>query len=125
MEKTIDEAIKQVAAGTLDFEGYVKLLTSVNVHCYTVDLKTHDVVYYAGMKSLTRKFVLGDLNIAPLFNENILKEAIMSMQQKKITYPEFLTRIAKAGVEVYEADFKSQKITYRGRRKFYVEPFKL
>ena len=123
MESTIDTAIKQVAEGTLDFPGYVKLLATAGVHCYTVDLETRKVVYYAGMKSSARKFISEDLNIAPRFNENFLKEAINAVVHKRIDYLEFLRRLAGAGVESYEADFKTKKITYRGRRKSFVEPF--
>ena len=126
MEKIIDEAIKQAAAGELNFLGFVKLLETADVHCYTTDLETHKVVYYAGTKSVTREFPIpGVLEISGRFSEAYIKEAITAVQLKKINYLEFLKRIAHAGVETYEVDFKAKKITYRGRRKFYVEDFAL
>lgn len=121
MQKIIDAAIEQRAAGTLDFPGYMKLLISAGVNCYTVDLETLDVVYYAGTKSLVRTVAMEPVDIAGRFSEPYLKEAIMAARIKTITYPEFLKRIAAAGVESYEVDFKKKEITYRGRRKFYIE----
>ena len=123
MEKIIDEAIKLVAAGELNFLGFVKLLASADVHCYTVDLETQEVVYYAGTKSLVRKLGLDPAVISGRFSEAYLKEAITAVQSKRIAYAEFIKKIAYAGVETYEVDFKTKKITYRGRRKSYVEDF--
>jgi uncharacterized protein YbcV (DUF1398 family) len=125
MEDIIDQAIREAAEGTLDFPGYVKLLETAGVDCYTVDLSTHKMVFYAGTKNVTKRFPPQELDIAPRFSEDRIREAIMAVQKKRIDYPEFLKRIAAAGVETYEASFKLKNVTYRGRRKSYIEPFVL
>jgi uncharacterized protein YbcV (DUF1398 family) len=123
MDEIIDEAIKQVAAGTLDFPGYVKLLATAGIDCYTVDLSNHKMTYYAGTKTFSRKFLGKDLDIASRFNENIIRDAIRCAQKKEISYLGFLEELAVGGVESYEASFKLKNVTYRGRRKSYVEQF--
>jgi uncharacterized protein YbcV (DUF1398 family) len=122
-EIIIDEAIKQVAAGTLDFPGYVQMLSTAGIDCYRVDLASHNVIFYSGTKNLLRRFPGEELNIAPKFNENTIRAAIKASQDKEIDYPMFLAKIASGGVETYETSLKDRNIIYRGRRKFFIEPF--
>ena len=62
--------------------------------------------------------------IASSFSAEKVLAAIRASQAREIAYPEFLRRIAEAGVVYYTVHLKGRKAIYFGRDgDFYIEPF--
>ena len=113
-------------AGTMTFPETIRHMASIGVRWYSANLAL-------GMK--THYFDCGETHVVkwpgwtagevcPVFNEAGVDSAIRAIQRGEIIYPEFLRRIAAAGVVVYTVHLHGRKAIYLGADgDFHIEPF--
>lgn len=110
----------------LSFPQVVQRLVQTGVERYCTDLVRLEKFYYAADgQALTETIPLKDApKIGDTFQMAQVQEAIRSIQQGKIDYPEFLKRIMKAGVVYYDVFVDGKRVIYTGRNgDFHVEHF--
>ncbi len=122
----LQECTKKNFDGTLAFPETLKRLLTIGVERYYADLVQLQKIYYGsngGAK--TEPLPLTDpVAIPDHFSQDAVRDAILSTQQGRIGYPEFLRRIMAAGTSSYSVFLKGQRALYIGRNgDFYVEPF--
>lgn len=115
--KTIQECNEGSLSGQLTFPEVVGKLLRAGVERYRADLVRFQKLSY-GLKGESYQCAL-ELSDAPeiadVFNESSIKEAVKAIQQKKIDYPAFLRRIMKAGCTHYEVFLHGKQAIYFGR----------
>ena len=122
METEIDEVFTLARAGIISFPEYLSRIARAGVERYTVDLLRRSVVY-EGLGRTYAKSMPEQYSVRPGFNEGGVKKAVASIQARGIDYPEFLKRLADAGVERYAVDVATKNVTYSGGGKSHSEPF--
>jgi len=114
-------------AGIMTFPEIVGKLSADGVEWYRVDLIIGTQTHYAADSAWhsipwpagTRHHIGAD------FNNALVESAIRASQHGEIRFPEFLSRIADAGVTHYTVHMKGRRALYFGRHgDFHIEPFR-
>ncbi len=108
------------------FPEVVKRLAGTGVERYCADLVRLEKYYYsADGQNLIEAIPLKNApKIGGAFGLEEVREAVRTIQQGKIDYPEFLRRIMKAGVVYYDVFIDGRRVIYTGRNgDFHVEHF--
>jgi len=113
-------------AGTMTFAETIGHLLQENVEWYSANLifgvKTHYAADGPHHQVQMPSWITPP--IAQTFDAGQLIAAIRAIQKREIIYPEFLRRIAAAGVVYYTVHLQGRKAIYFGRHgDFYIEPF--
>jgi uncharacterized protein YbcV (DUF1398 family) len=122
----IKEACEQSITTSLPFPEVVKRLAEAGVESYYADLNQLQKIYYAPCgESFTAHLKTQPLGIvAEQFDAVTVKETIRDIQQRKISYVEFLRRIVAAGTFAYTVHIRGRRAIYMGRTgDFHVEHF--
>ena len=128
MNKTelLQKCCTDAFAGTMTFPETIQNMSTINVRWYSANLifgmKTH---YFDCGETIQVKWPENTPPAKTLpFKAEAVVAALRAIQQKKIIYPEFIRRIAEAGVVVYTVHLQGHKAIYLGADgDFYVEPF--
>ena len=89
-------------------------LKHAGVEYYVTDVDRQRVVYY-GLKNFhEQRLVLGGetLEVAPVYNQEGVIQATARVQNKEITFLDFLKALAAAGINRYRVDMHDRTITY-------------
>lgn len=109
----------------MSFPEVVRALKAVGVERYHSDLARSERTYYLpnGESEITVTHrVMAEP--AKAFSPEAVKDALIAIQQQKISYPEFCERIAGAGCVEYIVSLSGNRTTYIGRAgDTYVEHF--
>lgn len=122
---------EQIAACYKNAGSYPELvqnLIQIGIESYTVEVSDSTILYrVANGKTFLHAGNDTPRDIALKFDEQKTIQAIRNNQQKKTTYPEFMTEIAEAGVRFYEATLngENKRVTYIGTGGFYEETIPL
>lgn len=122
----IEQCVNGTFAGTIPFPEVIARLSSNGIEWYSVNLLCHASTHYApdGSYHQTAWPDCQDVSVAAAFDAQAVETAIRASQRREILYPEFLRRIADAGVVYYTVHFHGRKAIYFGRHgDFHVEPF--
>ncbi len=124
--KVLKECETLAFEGKLSFPEVVRRLAATGVERYCADLVRLEKYYYsAGGQTLVERMPLtGAPKIGGAFIQAQVQDAIRTIQQGKIDYPEFLRRIMSAGVVYYDVFIGGRRAIYTGRDgDFHVEHF--
>ena len=124
--RVLQETMNGSFSGTMSFPEVVGRLLAGGVERYYADLVGLQKTYYGvGGTAQANALPLTDPPTIPdTFVEDVVKEALVAIQQRKIQYPEFLRRIMAGGTASYTVFLQGKKTLYVGRHgDFYVEPF--
>ncbi|HEY1765353.1 MAG TPA: nuclear transport factor 2 family protein [Opitutaceae bacterium] len=122
----LDPCVSGSFAGTHTFPQVVRALGEAGAERYLSDLTLRETTYHAADGSHHRvAWPKGEaLAVADPFDPDAIGAALRSAQAGEIAYPEFLRRIAGAGVVAYTVHLKGRQALYLGRQgNVYVEPF--
>ena len=122
----LQECIRKNFDDTMAFPETIKRLLAIGVERYYADLVQHQKIFYGSDgDAKTETLPLTDpVAIPDKFCRDAVKDALLSTQQGRIDYPEFLRRIMAAGTASYSVFLHGQRALYVGRKgDFYVEPF--
>lgn len=111
--------------GSLKFPQIIQILMEEGVESYQVDLvQNQKTFYFPTGKAQVEKFDYQGPAIALEFSAEKVVAAIRASQAGKISYPEFLNEILKAGVTQYTVYLQGRRAIYFGRLgDFHVEHF--
>lgn len=115
------QAVSQTATSYADL---AKKLADIGIQSYTVDVSTDVICYRLAEGELLLKYSdHSPRAITSSFNKTKVIEAIEASVAKKITYPEFMQRIAQAGIYFYEATLigTNKRVTYIGISESHIE----
>lgn len=121
----IHETLAKSQAGELTFPEVVQRLVEVGVESYFCDLANGAETFYTvDGKTHRETMVLLLRPIAEDFSLADLVAAIRGAQTDTIRYPEFMKRLAAAGVIGYWAFLTGRRVIYFGRKgEMHVEEF--
>jgi uncharacterized protein YbcV (DUF1398 family) len=122
----ISEACEQSVTASLPFPEVVKRLAEAGVESYYADLVQLQKTYYApsGETFVARLKTPRLETVAEEFDAEKVKETLRDIQQRKISYVEFLRRIVAAGTLAYTVHIRGRRAIYLGRLgDFHVEHF--
>ena len=122
----LDQCTLGAFDGTVPFPVTIQRLIDDGVEWYSAHLIFGMKTFYAPDLShhQSRWPGFSALPIADKFNAGAVSAAIRASQAREITYQEFLSRIAAAGVTYYTVHLKGKKAIYFGRHgDSFVEPF--
>ncbi len=118
MNKTVllQKCCTDAFAGTMTFPETIQNMSTINVRWYSANLifgmKTH---YFDGGETVQVKWPENTPLVKTLpFNTEAVVAALRAIQQKKIIYPEFIRKIAEAGVVVYTVHLQGRKASFLG-----------
>jgi uncharacterized protein YbcV (DUF1398 family) len=111
--------------GTMKFPAIVGMLRDAGVESYRADLIHGGVTFYSSQaQSIAGPVTLPLQTVACSYDALAVKDAILASQQAAITYPQFLARVAAAGVAAYQVYIAGRRALYWSRRgDFHVEDF--
>ena len=112
--------------GKLSFRESVQRMASTGVERYRADLVRIEKMHYSaeGETHVVAIALTDAPDIAEELDISGVKDALVAIQNGKIHYGEFLTRIMQAGVTDYGVWLRGRKAIYFGRTgDFYVENF--
>lgn len=114
----IAEAARATLAGTQSFPEIVAALIGAGVEYYHVDYATLLKTFYSaeGDVVVTPISFEGLPAIAPEWDADGLKAAILDSQRNGQKYRDFSRRAMEAGVQGYFAFLRGQRVTYLGRK---------
>ena len=124
--QVIDDCLSGALGGTVTFPQTIQRLIPVGVERYLADMVRMEKVYYSkdGNTHIQRMPVPGMPGLGQEFNQPLVADAITSIQQSLIDYPEFLKRIVKAGCASYVVFLDGRQAVYYGRKgEEHVEKF--
>ena len=122
----LDQCVRDAFAGTMTFPETIGRMASIGVRWYSANLalgmKTH---YFDDGTTHPVKWPEWTAPAkCPAFDADGVASALRAIQRREIIYPEFLRRIADAGVIVYTVHLRGRKAIYLGADgDTYVEPF--
>lgn len=122
----LDQCTTGAFDGSVPFPETIRRILEVGVEWYSANLIFGMKTYYGSDLShhQTPWPNWTQPQIADEFSGESVSAAIRASQAKQITYPEFLKRIAEAGVVYYTVHLKGRKAIYFGRHgDSFVEPF--
>lgn len=124
-EEQIHKLIRDTSEGKHTFSEHLAKLKPLGINSYLIDLENLKAHYYGERESdlvcnlpIEEKF-----KISGNWSPDAIKEAIIRVQKKELTYPNFLDAIAKAGVKRYTVDLLMKMTVYYGAHHEFIEPF--
>lgn len=124
--KIIHESTALSFEGKISFPEVVQKLIGIEIERYRADLvRMEKIFYHKKGDTLVECFELDKApQIALEFDVSKVQDAIKQIQQKSITYPEFLKRIMQAGTVSYDVYIDGKNVIYFGRKgNFHIENF--
>ncbi|QYM80096.1 DUF1398 family protein [Horticoccus luteus] len=115
----IQSTAARVLAGAASFPEVVHHLLAAGVETYHVDYVARRKTFYAGGSS---EIVVTPIDfpelpeIAPDFDKNAVKAAIVASQRDGQSYHDFTRRVLVAGVQGYCAFLRGKRVIYFGRQ---------
>lgn len=125
-KELLEKCNSDAFSGTMTFGETIGHMNTDGVEWYLANLIMGDKTHYATDGShITVEDPEGfHLAIAEKFDADGVVAAIRAIQKQEIKYPEFMRRIAAAGVTYYTVHLQGRKAIYFGRHgDFYIEPF--
>jgi uncharacterized protein YbcV (DUF1398 family) len=120
-EHAIRDAKRRANEGKFRYPAYATLLVGAGVSSYTVDVATRQTEYF-GKKGEKHTETGGTQRaIAATYDASALDAAIKLSQRGEIEYPEFMDKLAAAGVATYEARVGERVVVYEGHGKQFME----
>lgn len=112
-------------SGSMSFPQVVTSLMEMGLESYLVDMVRWRKIFYMPSGETYEEAIPHDsMTIANDFQPEMVKAAIRASQEKKVTYLEFMDRIAKAGVTNYTVYLTGRRAVYVGRTgEHHVEHF--
>lgn len=111
--------------GTLRFPEVVERLQRIGVERYHADFTRDELTYYLseGASHVEGAHPSPEA-IADAFSPDDVQSAIRDSQRGAISYPEFVTRVKRAGCVGYFVQIAGRRALYLGRRgEVHLEPF--
>lgn len=124
--KILNQCEELAFQNKISFPEAVKRLAQTGVERYCADLVRLEKFYYSAKgETLTVAMPLQNApNIGGPFLTDKVRDAVKTIQQGKIDYPEFLRCIMKAGTVYYDVFTGGRRVIYTGRQgDFHVEHF--
>lgn len=121
----IQKLIKETSEGKHTFPEHLVKLQPLGIKSYLIDLE-HSKAHYYGEKEVDLVYNLpikDKFTVSSDWSPETIKEAILKVQKKELTYPRFLDAIAKAGVKRYTVDMLMKMTIYYGAQHEFIEPF--
>ena len=122
----LDSCVSGSFAGRLTFPQVLQNVKAAGGERYLSDLVLRETTYHGPGSSHYRVAWPKDELFSPAdaFDPDAIGAALRSVQVGEIAYPQFLRRIAGAGVVAYTVHLTGRKALYLGRHgDVYVEPF--
>lgn len=122
----LEQGIEENFSKGIPFPEYVKKMMDLDVERYCTDLIALQNTYYAADgSSYTAKLPLPHFpGKGDEFCQVDVVDALRTIQQGAITYPEFLNRIIKAGVVSYSVYILGKQVHYMGAKgEIHIEHF--
>lgn len=120
----LQNKIKTIYQVSKTYPDLVHALIRLGVQSYTVDVATGITLYrLEGGTSSLHSVEPAQRVVEIKFDKELTIQAVKNSQQGKITYPEFMDAIAKAGVRFYEATLNGnqKRVSYIGSGGSYEE----
>lgn len=123
--KIIEECTKLSEEEKITFPEVVERLDKAGIESYVANMLVPNKIYYAKNEAYEVPFsIKAGLEIAEIFNQDKIVQALRAIQGKKIGYQEFLKGIMDAGVIYYHVFIQGRKAIYFGRNgEQYIEQF--
>lgn len=113
--ETIKEC-EQLSMNDVAFPEVIKRLAAAGIERYFVDLSgLRKLFFNKSGESLILTFDFSGPAIAELFDAQSVAASVKDIQQKNISYKDFLRRIMAAGCSHYEVFISGRKVLYFGR----------
>lgn len=115
----IQQTASRTLAGSISFPEVVRDLLAAGVETYQVDYLGRRKTFYAreGSAVVVTPIDFPDLpEIAPDFDGDAVRAAILDSQRHGQTYRDFTRRVMAAGVLGYFAFLRGKRVTYFGRQ---------
>lgn len=123
---TLQQTLDGAFAGTTTFGQTIGIMLDEHVEWYSANLLFGVSTHYSADGS-HHQAPWPEWTVPPIadqFDVEQVVAAIRAIQARAIDYPEFLRRIAAAGVVYYTVHLQGRKAIYFGRHgDFYIEPF--
>src|SRR5882672_6164270 len=99
-KEAIKEIYRKAAEEKWSYPQIFDALRDNGVERYETNVLTHEIKYVGGGTSFTEGTPAGFqlLKVGSKYDEEALKKALLRVQSREITYPQFLAEIAAAGV---------------------------
>lgn len=125
-KQILNRCLNLALEGKMTFPESLRQMIQTGVERYRADLIALEKNHYAANGETHREPI--PLSNAPaigdVFSADLVKAALIDIQQRRIHYPEFLRRIMSAGATEYSVFISGKKAIYTGRRgDFHVEHF--
>lgn len=124
-DEKLKQLIEETAAGKHTFPEHLVKLLPLGVNSYQIDLENVKANYYG--KNESNKVYLLPLDKNLLFGSQWapekIKEAIIKIQKKELSYQSFLQELALAGVRRYTVDLLMKMTVYFDGEHEFIEPF--
>jgi uncharacterized protein YbcV (DUF1398 family) len=115
--KIAKECSKLSEEEKITFPEVIAFLDQAGIESYVTNILVPSKIYYAENEAYeTPLNYKVKLEVAHFFNQKDIEEAVFSIQANKITYQEFLKKIAESGVIFYIVFIKGKKVIYFGRK---------
>lgn len=112
----INECAVSSIAGTMSFPEVINKLISAGTERYITDLVGLKKIYYGNQgEALFTSLDFPAIEVAFIFDEKAVRDALYAIQKASIDYQTFLKRITKAGCCHYEVFITGKKVIYFGR----------
>lgn len=118
LESIARDAVASAANGTRDFGEIVGTLVAAGFDGYLVDYRAATQTFYLPDGScLAVETHRTAAPVAPVFDADVVREAIREAQTKAVgyTYPGFCEKVARAGCAGYLVTFSGKRVLYFGR----------
>jgi uncharacterized protein YbcV (DUF1398 family) len=115
-KKFFEDCARASLTGTKKFPEVVRTLLEAGVEAYHVDLFRGENRYYLPSgESHVVSNGLAPHSVATNFSAPLVESAVRESQAAKITYPQFMEKIAAAGTVYYITYLGGKKVSYFGR----------
>jgi uncharacterized protein YbcV (DUF1398 family) len=126
-EEIITLTLAETVEGKYTFPEHLAHMIKAGVFGYIIDLINKTAQYY---DELNRTYVIPfpykpDFKVSDTWTPEGLKKALLDIQNKKISYIEFLHEIAHAGIALYDVQMEASQTVYyaKAKRASYIERF--
>jgi uncharacterized protein YbcV (DUF1398 family) len=114
--RVMHECSQGSLSGSLSFPEVVSRLIAVGCEQYHADLRRQEKTYYVpDGESYVEELPFGSRPIAEAFSAEAVAAALRAIQQRQITYVEFLDHLLAAGCVGYFVYLAGRRTIYLGR----------
>jgi uncharacterized protein YbcV (DUF1398 family) len=126
-EKIVKHILDETVEGKHTFPAHLLQMMDAEVAGYSIDLLNKKAYYYDENNRIYEVELPYEKNFTVSENwvPEDIKKALLEIQNKKISYIDFLHAIAQAGVVLYEVQIEGSQVVYyaKAKRESYVERF--